>query len=84
MYGTDYDKKKHTKAKIPYRLGSFKNQIIASDLVEERANCNYDKEELANFLDILHQSKKELFDLIASMPETRNNFEFYEMSTEEK
>lgn len=54
MIGTDYSKKK----KVPYRLGSFKDQIIASDLVEERANCNFDKEEMVRFLDPLYEHKK--------------------------
>ena len=35
-------------------------------------------------MDDLHFRKKEFFDLIASMPETRNHPQFYDMSTEEK
>jgi hypothetical protein len=53
-------------------------------LVEERANCNFDQEEVAAFADLLHNHKKEVFDLVASMPETRNNDEFLQMSIEEK
>jgi hypothetical protein len=28
------------------RLGSIKNKIVAEDLIEERAKCNFDQKEL--------------------------------------
>lgn len=80
MIGTDLKKKK----KVPYRLGSQKDKIVASDLIEERANCNFDKEEMVKFLDDLHAVKKEYMDLFGSMPETRNHHNFYEFTTDEK
>jgi hypothetical protein len=53
-------------------------------LVEERANCNFNQEELASFSDLLHKHKKDFLELWASMPETRNHDEFIQMSIEEK
>jgi hypothetical protein len=69
---------------VPYRLGSQKDKIVASDLIEERANGNFDKEEMANFLDHIHKEKKECMDFFASMPETKNHHNFYEFTTDEK
>jgi hypothetical protein len=31
-------------------LGSIKNKIVASDLAEERKNCNFDQEEMSKHL----------------------------------
>ena len=30
--------------------GSMKNKIVATELLEERANCNFDQKELKNLL----------------------------------
>lgn len=83
MFGTDFDAKKHRITKVPYRVGSMKDQIVASDLIEERQHCNFDQEELANFIDDLHQTKKRVLSLLNSIPETRNNPRFFELSNEE-
>jgi hypothetical protein len=80
----DYDAKKHRLKKVPYRVGSAKDQIVASDLIEERQNCNFDQEELAMFLDDLHIIKKGAQTLLNSIPETRNNPRFFELSIEEQ
>lgn len=31
-------------------LGSIKNKIVASDLIEERGKCNFDKEEMSELI----------------------------------
>lgn len=67
--------------------GSIKNKIVASDLLEERSKCAFDKEELEVLVKGGPANKKE-FDLYGSIfdrhPELANNHKFFEMTVDEK
>jgi acyl-CoA oxidase len=83
MYGAD-PKKVNKKEKFPYRVGSIKRNIVASDLVEERAHCNFDQDELCRFIDPLVENKKEFMTLVEKTPQLSNTHKFYEMTIAEK
>jgi hypothetical protein len=68
-------------------MGSMKNKIVATELVEERAKCNIDQRELFVLFAgseeqaeiLLLEQKKILAD-----PALQNGFEFYDMTREEQ
>ena len=67
--------------------GSWKNKVTATELVEERANKNFDQNQLANFL---YGNKKDLaslyrqWDMQKKDPMLANTHKFYEMTVKEK
>ena len=67
--------------------GSLKNKIVASDLLEERSKCAFDKQELELLVKGGPALKKD-FDYFESLfvkhPEMAKNHKFYEMTTDEK
>ena len=68
------------------KTGSVKKGIVATDLLEERAKCAFDQEELRRFImggEIKYNKTKEIFDLIGNDPELRNNLEFLELTPHE-
>ena len=67
-------------------LGSVKNKIVASDLLEERKKCAFDQEELKVFLHggPLVLQKKLNYLKIISHPELANHHKFYEMTPHEQ
>ena len=62
--------------------GSVKRRIVNPDLLEERQKCNFDKEELKEFIyeqeSIKHVEK--LWRFLKQYPELNSSVEFYEMS----
>lgn len=66
--------------------GSVKNKIVAPELIEERAKCAFDQQELKIMMmggKDYYQNKLYLHTLFSSYPETRNHYKFYEMSLHE-
>jgi hypothetical protein len=67
-------------------LGSVKNKIVATDLLKERSNCNFNSKELT---EIIFENKeeyklyKEWCRMIDEDPVLRNREEFYDMTREE-
>ena len=68
------------------KTGSVKRGIVAADLLEERALCNFDINELQRFVaggdDKLHAWKSHI-DRMGADDTLRNNFEFYDMTPDE-
>lgn len=68
-------------------LGSIKNKIVATDLLEERAKCNFNMNEMAL---LLYGGKEELDIVKGWVSEMegdsilRNNEKWYEMTREEQ
>lgn len=67
-------------------LGSIKNKITATDLIEERKNCDFDQEKLRVILHGGELSYKLYKDVIDEMtvPELKNHYGFMEMDPNEK
>ena len=68
-------------------MGSMKNKIVATELIEERAKCNIDQYELLVLFagsveqaEILVQEQK----IILDDPGMQTEFEFYDMTREEQ
>lgn len=69
-------------ATAPY--GSIRERKVNPDLAEERARVNFDQKELTRIIYGNHADRHETMkEVIASVPELQNSFEFYEMSREE-
>ena len=68
------------------RTGSVKRGIVSPDLLEERAKCNFDQEELRLFL---HGGEdrlrvwKNMIKVFGDDPELRNTLEFHDMTPHE-
>ena len=65
----------------------MKRGIVAPDLIEERAKCDFDQDELREFLAGGADSlavQKETYDMFGSDPELRNYLAFNDLSQEEK
>ena len=66
--------------------GSIKNNIVATELVEERSNCNFDQEELFNIYcsnpKVIEWKAKAEFDE-ANDPIMKNTHKYYEWSPKE-
>ena len=67
-------------------IGSIKNQIVASDLLEERKNCNFDQAELWDL--ILTKKHVEYFKKIVKVMESdpllTNSHKYYDMTRAEQ
>jgi len=66
--------------------GSVKNKVVATDLLEERANCNFDQEKLRVILhggELQFKIYKDMLDDF-SVPELRNTFAYMEADVNEK
>ena len=64
----------------------MKDKIIATEILEERANCDFDQNDyIVTCLgpDVCEYKGKIEYDLV-NCPEISNKREFYEMSPEEK
>ena len=68
-------------------LGSIKKRIVASDLLQERANCDFDAQNgnaISNILEPKTQAKlRELKNAMVNDPELANSHKFYDMSRAE-
>lgn len=69
-------------------LGDMKNKIVASELVDERANCNFDQSEMKKILmpdEVSNQIRDQVAKDIQSDPEIAWSVseKYYEMSREE-
>ena len=67
--------------------GSIERKITATELVEERAKCNFDQSEMESF--ILNQSPElkakfaRVYDDLENDPVLKSTHEYYEMTREE-
>ena len=67
-------------------MGSWKNKITATELLEERANCDFDLEDFRQALtrkevhDVFEQAQKDM----REHPTLANSPDYYEMTPEEK
>lgn len=66
--------------------GSIKNKIVNPDLLEERAKCNFDKEEVTKIIttDFALNYYKPWIELIKKHPELKSDEKWYCMSHEEQ
>ena len=67
----------------PAILGeSVKRNIVNPDLLEERAKCDFNKQELLNYLlpAETQERLKKFTDLINKYPEVKSDYSYYEMS----
>ena len=62
--------------------GSVKHKIVNPDLLEERAKCDFNKQELVDYIiPVQTQQKiKKFTDLIEKHPEMKSDFNYFEMS----
>ena len=66
--------------------GSFNKGVVAPELIEERAKCQFNQEELRVFL---HGGQEELkawnymMNTFGDDPQTRNSIDFYDMTPHE-
>lgn len=70
-----------------YRLGSVKNNIVASDLEKERANIAFDQKEMQVYLhggEDPYNAKMHYHRIFDKHPELRNHHKFYEMTPHEQ
>ena len=68
------------------KTGSVKRGIVAADLLEERALCNFDTKELGTFIaggEERQNAWKTHVDRMGADDTLRNNFEFYDMTPDE-
>ena len=69
------------------RMGSIKNKVVASDLEDERKQCNFDLQELTHFVwggADEFQRVKGIFEDMERVPELRGSEKWYDMSREEQ
>ena len=66
--------------------GSVKRGIVNPDLLEERAKCNFDQNELVEFMfgKQLVDYIREIYAYVSKHPEIQSGIDYYEMSREEK
>jgi hypothetical protein len=66
--------------------GSIKNKIVNTDLLEERANRDFDQTEMRNLLHDQEQMRfyDKVFDDMRDHPEIANTHKFYDMSREDQ
>ena len=66
------------------QAGSIKNKIVATELLEERANCNFDQKELKRvFMSIPEEVQaniQRVMDDIENDPELNLTHKYYEMT----
>ena len=68
------------------KTGSIKKGIVAPDLLEERAKCAFDQQELTEWvMGDKEKTKrwKHFIDLFGADPELRNKVEFYDLTPHE-
>ena len=66
--------------------GSIQRRIVAPELLEERAKCNFDAKELSNLLDGTPEARAMKERIISDQekhPELRNTHKFYELTPRE-
>ena len=66
--------------------GSVKKGIVAPDLLEERAKCAFDQEEMRTFISggpEREQKWKEIVDSFGADPTLSNHIDFYDMTPHE-
>lgn len=59
---------------------SVKNKVVAPELLEERAKCNFDRQELEMIMlggPERHKLVSETYNFIESTPEIANHSQFY-------
>ena len=69
------------------RTGSVKNKIVASDLLAERAKCDFNQEELRILINggsLNYSLLKKHYERFGANPGTRNHLTWYELTPEEK
>ena len=69
------------------KTGSVKRGVVSTDLLEERAKCAFNQEELRTVIgggEFKLQKWKEVVDMMGNDPELRNNIEFYELTPHEQ
>ena len=69
------------------RTGSAKRGIISPDLLEERAKCAFNQLEMSHFLQggkAEYERVAKIYDKLGADPETRNTFEFNDMTMHEQ
>jgi hypothetical protein len=67
-------------------MGSIKNKIVASDLEDERAHCNFDQKELTLKLFKDQESLNDVLEdirIMESDPILRNTEKWYELNRDE-
>ena len=68
------------------KTGSIKRGIVAPDLLEERAKCAFDQQELSGWLMGDEEKTRRwryFVDLFGADPELRNKLEFYDLTPHE-
>lgn len=68
-------------------MGSWKNKVVATEVLEERAKLDFDQTDLKNtvifdpdYLEVYENARKDK----VNHPAIRNTHKYYEMSPEEK
>ena len=73
------------KEKVVY--GSIKNKVTASDLIKERANCDFDPNYGKGMMAIADEHYRQRFveavEFTQNDPVMKNSHKFYEMTREE-
>lgn len=69
-----------------YLGGSIKRNIVNPDILEERAKCNFDKQEMLEFVisKPVVDEIKEITDAIAETPELQSSIKFYNYTRNEQ
>jgi len=70
-----------------HQPGSIKNNIVNSDLLNERKNLDFEQQEMRVFLhggEDVYQAKMYYHNIFSKHPELANHHKFYEMSRHEK
>ena len=68
-------------------LGSIKEKRVAKALLEERAQCNFDRKEMESILNTNQEfvnKYQDWVDIISSHKETANSHKYYDMTREEQ
>jgi len=66
--------------------GSVRNKIVASEIAQERARCDFDQRELGVILvggEDTYNWLTTMYDDFGKHPELSNNLKYYEMTGEE-
>lgn len=67
--------------------GSIKNKVTASEIIEERANCDFDQTQLKRFFyhsQATIDKKEKVIHFLRTVPEIANSHHYYEMTNEER
>lgn len=72
---------------MSHQLGSARNNIVASDLIEERKNIDFDQQEMKVYLNggqDPYNMKMHYHSIFNKHPELHNHHKFYEMTPHEQ